>query len=340
MLSSVPKALADGFKRKMMTNIDLKVSAIRDLTPGIKSFELVSANGDDLMPFEAGAHIDVFTQDGLRRSYSLANDPAENNRYVLAILREAQGGGSDWMHDDISLGDVVKTSAPVNNFPLDKTAKRHLLIAGGIGITPMLAMGYALKRSNEDFHLHYCTKSPQQTAFLEDVKQVFGEHVTFHHDGGDPAQGIDLKATLAEHSEGAHLYVCGPGGLISATRETASHWPKDMVHFELFSSARTDDEKAEIAALEDEEFEIEIASTGEVLTVPVDKSILEVLGENGIDIIKVCEEGYCGTCQVGLMEGVADHRDEVLDDDEKSSNTLIQVCISRAKGGEKLILDL
>jgi len=323
-----------------MTQTNLKVSAISDLTPDIKSFELVSVNGDDLMPFEAGAHIDIFTQAGLRRSYSLANDPAENNRYVLAILREAQGSGSVWMHDNISLGDVLKTTEPINDFPLDKNAKRHLLIAGGIGITPILAMGHALKRLNVPFHLHYCTKSPEQTAFLNEVKQVFGEHVTFHHDGGDPTQGIDLKATLAEHDEGTHLYVCGPGGLISATREAASHWPKDTVHFELFSSARTDEEKAEIAALEDEEFEIEIASSGEVMTVPADKSILEVLGENGIDIIKVCEEGYCGTCQVGMLGGVADHRDEVLDDDEKASNTLIQVCISRAKAGEKLILDL
>lgn len=325
-----------------MADIALKVAAIEALTSEIKKFELVAADGGSLPAFEAGAHIDLLTGLGVRRSYSLANDPADLSRYVTAILRETNGSGSVWMHDKVKVGDVLTASGPVNNFPLARAAGRHLLIAGGIGITPILAMGYALRGGDVPFHLDYCTKSVEQTAFLDEVREVFGDHVTFHHDGGDPAKGIDLKATLAEHREGTHLYLCGPVGLLKAAREAAAHWPRGTVHYELFTSARTEQERAEAEARlsQNEAFEIELAQSGLTLTVPADKTILEVLNENGIDVIKVCEEGYCGTCQVALLGGKADHRDEVLDEDEKAANTLIQVCISRAMPGEKLILDL
>ncbi|HSM19180.1 MAG TPA: PDR/VanB family oxidoreductase [Hyphomicrobiales bacterium] len=323
-----------------MPDLELKVAEIEDLTPQIKRFAFTAADGGPLPAFEAGAHIDVFTGIGLTRSYSLAGDPADPSRYVTAILREPKGGGSTWMHDQVKVGDVLKASGPTNNFPLEPDAGRHHLIAGGIGITPMLAMGHALARGDRPFTLDYCTKSVEETAFLEEVRQVFGDRVTFHHDGGDPSRGIDLKAALAERPEGTHLYLCGPAGLLRAAREAARHWPEGTVHYELFSSLRSDQERAVVEGLPNEAFEIELAQSGLTLTVPADKTILEVLNENGIPVIKVCEEGYCGTCQVTLLGGKADHRDEVLDDNERASNTLIQVCISRAMPGEKLILDL
>lgn len=323
-----------------MPDLDLKVAAIDDLTPKIKRFEFVAADGGGLPTFTAGAHIDIFTGIGLTRSYSLAGDPADASRYVTAILREPMGGGSAWMHDGVKVGDVLKAAGPTNNFPLDEAAGRHLLIAGGIGITPFLAMGHALRRGEAPYKLEYCTRSPEETAFRNEVQEVFGDHLTFHYDGGDPSKGIDLEATLSERRDDTHLYLCGPVGLLRAAREASAHWPNGTVHYELFSSARSDQERAEVEARPNEAFEIELAQSGLTLTVPADKTILEVLNENGIEVIKVCEEGYCGTCQVSLLGGKADHRDEVLDDDEKAANTLIQVCCSRALPGEKLILDL
>jgi ferredoxin-NADP reductase len=323
-----------------MVHITLEVSAIRQLTPDIKLFELVARDGA-LPPFEAGAHIDIDTGNGLRRSYSLAGDPEDLGRYVTAILREPHGGGgSQWMHDKVEAGDVLTATPPSNNFPLAENAKHHLLIAGGIGITPILAMGYRLRRIGADFHLYYCTRSPETTAFLDEVRQVFGDHATFIHDGGDVSKGIKLDRVLANPAEGTHLYVCGPSGLINATRESARHWPEGSVHYELFSSARTEAEKAEIAGRPNEAFEIVLKSTGERLTVPPDKSILEVLSEHGINVIYTCEEGWCGNCVIDLLGGKADHRDEVLTEVEKAENRKIQVCISRAQPGETLILDL
>lgn len=323
-----------------MADLVLRVKDIRQLTADIKLFEFVAAEGE-LPPFEAGAHIDIVTVSGLRRSYSLANDPVERGRYVTAVLREpAGGGGSKWMHEGVKVGDILKAIGPVNNFPLQADAKRHLLIAGGIGITPLLAMGYQLRRTGGGYRLYYCTKAPQTTAFMDEVTEVFGDCVTFIHDGGDIAKGIKLDDVLAKPAHGTHLYVCGPSGLINAARKAAAHWPDGTVHFELFTSARTDEQKAEIAGRTNEEFEIELARSGMTLTVPPDKTILDVLNENGIEMIYVCEDGWCGTCVVGLLGGKADHRDEVLTDKEKTENKKIQVCISRAKPGEKLILDL
>lgn len=327
-----------------MPELKLKVTAIKELTPSIKMFELTNAEEGDLPPFQAGAHIDIHTGAGVLRSYSLANDPKETHRYVTAVLREPEGGGgSKWMHDEVKVGDVLTTSEPIQNFPLNERAPRTVLLAGGIGITPILAMGYRLRSQRLPCHLHYCTKSPEDTAFMDEIKALFGDDVTFHHDGGDPSKGIDLKGTFGTRPDGAHLYVCGPAGLIRAAQEAASDdWPEDAVHVELFTSARTEEETAalEAKAATDESFEVELARSGETLTVPPDKSILDVLLDSGYGVPYACEEGWCGACVIDLVSGKADHRDEVLSDAEKESNSKIQVCISRALPGEKLVLDL
>lgn len=326
-----------------MPELKLKVSAIKELTPSIKMFELVNAEGGELPAFQAGAHIDIQTGNGLLRSYSLANDPKERGRYVTAVLREPEGGGgSKWMHDEVKVGDVLTSSEPIQNFPLEERAPLSLLLAGGIGITPILAMGYRLRAQRLPCHLDYCTKTPEDTAFMDEVKAVFGEDLTFHHDGGDPSKGIDLKATFGTRPDGAHLYVCGPAGLIRAAQEATADWPEGTVHIELFTSARTEEEAAAMAAkaATDEAFEVELARSGETLTVPPDKTILDVLLDSGYGVPYACEEGWCGACVIDLLAGKADHRDEVLSDAEKESNTKIQVCVSRALPGEKLVLDL
>ena len=323
------------------SDLRVRVSAIEPLTPDIKMFQLVDEAGGDLVAFEAGAHIDIMTGNGLRRSYSLANDPAERGRYVTAILREAAGGGgSAWMHDEVSVSDSLTIKPPINAFALDESATEHILIAGGIGITPILAMGYRLRDLGAKATLHYCTKSPEETAFLDQVSEVFGaENVVFWHDGGDPSKGIKLDEVLGEMPEGAHLYLCGPGGLIDAAKAAAGHWPTGSVHAELFGLAKIDGETSD-AADDDEPFEIELKKSGKTLTVAVDKTILEAMTEAGIEADSACEQGLCGTCEVVLLAGEADHRDQLMNDDQKSANDKIFICISRAKPGEKLILDL
>lgn len=322
-------------KPKALETLSFTVERIDELTPDIKSFALVAPDGAELPPFDAGAHIDVISGDGLRRSYSLANDPAERHRYVLGVLREVESsGGSEWMHQAVAAGDSLTVVPPLNNFPLREDAEEHILIAGGIGITPILAMGYRLRSLNAKFTLHYCTKSGEETAFTEEVKDVFGANAVFHHDGGDPSNGIDLEAVLSEPPEGAHLYICGPRGLLNGAREAADHWPDNTVHFELFAPSD------KIEQWENESFEISLSRRKMTLTVPPDKSILDVVRENGVIADSSCEQGICGTCRIRLLGGRAEHRDEVLTGEEKEKNSSIMICTSRAKAGEMLILDL
>ena len=323
-----------------MSQIKLKVTDIQELTSNIKMFELKSADGGHLPSWEAGSHVDFQIDEHMRRSYSLANKPGDTERYVTAILREENGGGgSKHMHDKVSVGDeLIIAEPPTNHFSLDEKASKHLLIGGGIGITPLLAMGHRLKDMGADFHLHYCTKSAEETAFYDDVKEVFGaDGVTFHHDGGDPANGIKLGDVLGAQEDGQHLYLCGPGGLINAAREASAHWRDDTVHFELFASAKSEDDKFEEAA-GDQPFEVELKESGISFTVPADKSLIEVMWENSVDVMYACEDGWCGNCKVGLLSGKADHRDEFLDDADREN--FIQVCVSRAMPGEKLVLDI
>jgi vanillate O-demethylase ferredoxin subunit len=296
-----------------------------------------------LPAFEAGSHIDIRTGNGLLRSYSLANDPTETNRYVTAILKEPEGGGgSKWMHEEVQVGDVIESSGPIQNFPLGETEPLSILLGGGIGITPLMAMVYRLKAERRSCHLHYCTKTPEDTAFMGEIETLLGDDVTFYHDGGDPTKGIKLGEVFGTRPEGAHLYVCGPAGLIRAAREATAHWPEGTVHYELFTSARTEEETAEIAAKAgaDEEFEVELSRSGQSFTIPADKTILDVLIDGGFGVPYACEEGWCGACVIDLVSGKADHRDEVMSDSEKAANEKIQVCVSRALPGEKLVLDL
>jgi len=313
----------------------LKVARIDAVTPRIKSLQLVAAAGGALPAFTAGAHIDVTLGNGEARSYSLLNDPTETHRYVIAVLREIDSrGGSTFVHDQLREGDTLASSEPANNFPLNEAGERHILIAGGVGITPLLAMTRRLSALGSDFTLHYCARSRAEAAFIDEIEAALGPRLVAHFDGGDVARGLDAAALLKERPAAAHVYVCGPPGLIRAVREATRHWPKGSVHYELFRGS-----EADIAPRSsDQAFEIMLKRAGKTLTVPADKSILETLAGAGIKIKTLCKEGVCGTCRVGLVAGRADHRDEVLTDEERERN--IQVCVSRALPGETLVLDL
>jgi vanillate monooxygenase ferredoxin subunit len=313
----------------------VKVSAKTVEADDVTSFELVATEGAMLPPFSAGSHIDVEIKTGLVRQYSLCNDPREKHRYLIGVLREPNSqGGSIAMVDNIAVGDEIKISEPRNNFALEPTAKRVLLLAGGIGITPILCMAEGLAHDGTPFEMHYCARSHKRAAFLDRIaSSSFADSVQFHFDDHDTP--IDLDRVLAQHEQGRHLYVCGPKGFIDAvlTKAKTAGWVADTVHREFFTPAdnlRNDGEKP---------FEIEIFSTGERLKVAPDKSVADVLGAHGFDIPLSCEQGICGTCITRVIKGTPDHRDVILTDDEKAKNDQFAPCCSRSIS-EVLVLDL
>jgi len=318
-----------------MTKLTVKVKTITQEAEDIRSFELVDPKGRLLPMFTAGSHIDIELPNGLARQYSLSNDPRDVDRYVIAALRETAGrGGSAYLHDSVKEGDELTIGTPRNNFPLHEGAKHHILLAGGIGVTPMLAMARELAQRGESFEMHYCTRTPAKTAFLKEIAaSSFADKVKFHHDNGNPADGLDITGLLREVRPGAHVYYCGPTGFMHSCEQAAKHWPKGTVHCEYFSVDPTVTHGADTA------FQIKIASTGAILDVPADKSIVDVLRVHGIEVETMCEEGICGTCATVILEGEPDHRDFVLDDEEKARGEFIMVCCSRSKS-PLLVLDL
>jgi phthalate 4,5-dioxygenase reductase component len=300
----------------------LQVVRAEPLARGIQSFELRHPAGAALAHFTAGAHVAVTVPNGSVRKYSLCNDPREHDRYLIAVKREAGGrGGSVSLVDGTRAGDVLEVSAPRNAFELSEKASRYLLIAGGIGIAPIMAMALRLTALGKRFRLVYLTRSREETAFAAELEsEPFRGKVTLHHDGGDPARAFDLWPLL-EKPDG-HVYCCGPRGLLEAVRDMTGHWSRLAVHFESFVDA------ASGARREDRPFTVLLARSGDRLEVPVGMSILEALRARGHEAPSSCESGTCGTCRTRLLAGVADHRDLVLEEHEQAVN--IMICVSRA----------
>ena len=313
----------------------LRIRSITYLADGILGFELTDPAGRDLPRFTAGAHVAVRVKDGLLRDYSLYNDPMERRHYCIAVLRERDGAGSNYLHEEARVGDAVEVSWPRNHFPLVENAERHWLIAGGIGITPIMAMLAELKRRRADFHLYYCARAPEKAAFRDDLFLLAAQgRATFHYDGGDPAQGLDIAALLREAPPGTHLYYCGPSGLMSAVAAAAAHWPPRTVHCEYF--------KGPEAALpemvgEDRPFRVRLARSGGEYEVGAEESIAHALRRQGVKVNTSCELGYCGTCLTRYLAGEPDHRDQILNPADRRRYLL--TCCARAKG-ELLELDL
>lgn len=301
----------------------------------IASFELASVNGTPLPAFSAGSHIDVQVPGGITRQYSLCNDSSELHRYRIAVLRDANSrGGSTGMHDQVNEGDVLQISTPKNHFPLHAAANT-LLLAGGIGVTPLLCMAQRLAAVGSRFELHYCTRSEERTAFRDEIAQSsFSQQVHFHFDNGPAAQKLNLDALIATPDAHTHLYVCGPAGFIDhvLTTAQAKGWPSEQVHLEYFGAAPQDTSG-------DAGFEVKIASTGQTYAIPADQSIVQVLNGHGIEILTSCEQGVCGTCITRVLEGEPEHRDMYFTDEEKAKNDQFTPCCSRSKS-RLLVLDL
>lgn len=313
--------------------LNLRVKSINYEAVDINSYELVDPAGGELPEFSAGSHIDVHIKGKFIRQYSLCNDPRDRSRYVFAVLNVKDGrGGSSAIHATVKAGDILKVSEPRNNFCLCRDAKKHLMIAGGIGITPLLSMLEDLSSCESPFELHYCCRSPERAAFRDRIVEL-GERgeVHFHFDNGNAGQGLRLDELLWEPPADTHLYYCGPGGLMKAIGEASSAWPKESVHCEHFVPPPS------VAPMVAGSFNVKIASSGLTLPVPPELSIAEVLKMAGIECETSCEAGLCGTCRTRYLEGEPDHADFVLDDAEREH--YLTVCCSRAKS-EMLVLDL
>ena len=331
------------------TPMQVRVRSVTPHGPEIRCYEVVDPAGGPLPPFEPGSHIDVRVPGGNLgvRQYSLCGDPHDRSHYLFAVQREAAGrGGSKAIFDMVRPSTALTISPPRNHFALRPAATYHLLLAGGIGVTPMISMLHYLRRHGSGFTLHYCSRSTEQTAFLDFLQPLAAEGgVRLHCDGGDPSQGLDVTALLKDCPEGTHLYYCGPPGFMSAVAAASAHWPMGTTHREFFRPSAHD--LGFVTAGEAGEsnsdagfgppFQVKIASTGQIFHIPSDRSVLSVLRDHGFEIETQCELGVCGSCRTGYLDGAPDHRDFVLERDEQARD--LTVCCSRSKSA-LLVLDL
>ncbi len=312
---------------------EMKIAGIRDVARDIREIELVPVDAAPLDNFSAGAHIEcaVILPDGSPglRAYSLVNAPGETDRYRVAVARSADSrGGSAFMHR-LEVGGTLQVGRARNDFPLLLSASQSLLVAGGIGVTPILAMARTLAHTGRPFQLHYVGRERALMAYADEIEAMDGASVVT--DGGDPAQGLDLAALLKDPPPACHLYVCGPRPLIEATLAAAraAGWTDRQLHFELFGG--------EAPLSGDRPFTVEFALSGQSAEVGVGQTILDVMEELNLDPIFDCRRGECGVCVVDVISGELDHRDMNLSEREKGAGKLICTCVSRAKGDRIVI---
>ena len=315
--------------------LEVKVAKKTVEAVDVVSLELVSTDDSALPPFSAGSHIDVELPNGLVRQYSLCNDATETHRYLIGVLLDAgTRGGSKSVHHDVAVGSTIRISEPRNHFQL-VAAERSILFAGGIGVTPILCMAERLASSGAEFEMHYCARSRERTAFAGRLEaSAFFPRVALHFDDGLQSQRLDAETALAAPASGAHLYVCGPTGFMDHVMKTAREqgWLEENIHFEYFAG-QTQAEGANTG------FQVKIASSGRVIAVAADQSVVAALNAHGIEVPVSCEQGVCGTCVTRVLDGVPDHRDMYFTEAEKIKNDQMTVCCSRARS-PLLVLDL
>jgi len=315
--------------------LEVVISGIRQLTPHIRAYEFRLPNDEDLPEVTAGSHIEVpvVIKDGSleSRSYSISSNPSRRDIYEIAVLREQDGsGGSRYVHDHYQLGQTLRLGMPANGFKLSSDLGPSVLIAGGIGITPVKAMTQELIRRGTPFHLHFAAKSKSMMAYRYKLQAMLEKNVTFY--ASDEGRRMDLKAILSAADNDAMFYVCGPDRLIDSVLECADELGIEQlrIRYEHFTP---------VAPMEsDQEFTVHIQSSGQTLTVPADETLLDTLLDNGIDVDFGCQSGACGTCTVNVVDGAPDHRDTTLSDDDRSKGIMC-ACVSRAKTAS-LTLDL
>jgi ferredoxin-NADP reductase len=315
-------------------SIDVRVHGIRCEAENIFAFDLRPVEGGGLPPFTAGAHIEILMKEGLERSYSLVNAPGVIDRYEVVVARDPQGrGGSEFMCAVVRPGDQLRITPPSNNFALEESAEATVLIAGGIGITPIWSMLQRLQDLGRPWKLFYTARTSKRAAFrseLEALRQQFPDNLRIVFDQEPNAVGLDIKAIVEEGPANAHYYACGPAGLLHAFEQATAGLDPALVHIERFSSDQAPARGG---------FEITLAKSQRSFTIPPDKTILEVLLDEGIEVNRSCMEGVCGTCETAVLEGIPDHRDQVLSKRERAANRMMMICCSGSKT-DRLVLDL
>ncbi|WP_129794568.1 PDR/VanB family oxidoreductase [Sphingosinicella sp. CPCC 101087] len=313
--------------------LELRIISRKVEAEDIVLLVLASPDGGELPPFSAGAHLDVEVAPGLVRQYSICNDPDHRDRYEIAILRDPTSrGGSIAVHERFRELDTIRVGEPRNHFPLQPVEGEALLVAGGIGITPLLCMAERLSRAGAPFTLHYCTRSEKRTAFRRRIAgSAFAKQVVFHFDDGPAMQRLDPDALFTRAASGTDAYVCGPPGFIDWICAAAGRaaFPSDRLHREYFAAPPA------AAPAAERSFQIRLASTGEVIDVGAEESAAAALSRHGIEIPLSCEQGICGTCVTRVLEGEPDHRDMLMLD----GNDEFTPCCSRALS-PLLVLDL
>lgn len=311
----------------------LRVDALRKLTDSIRAVELVAADGSPLPAFTAGAHINLKLPGGLSRSYSLTNGPETRDRYLIAVNRDvASRGGSAYIVERLQPGDVLPADPPHNTFPLVDGAELTAFFAGGIGITPILAMIRHLEALGRPWKLFYAARNRQSTAFhgdLEALEAASPGRVYLHFDD-EAGRVMPLLKLASGVPKIAHVYCCGPTRMIETFKASAGWRPPDNVHIEHFVGT---------SARPTTPFNVVLKRLGKEFHVPVGKTIMQVLEENGVFVAHSCREGVCGTCETRVLEGAPDHNDNVLSPRERASNAVMMICCSGAKT-DKLVLDL
>lgn len=347
-LSSMSKELApEQLRRFGPDRLIVLVKSITFQAKDINSYEVVDPVGSDLPPFSPGSHIDLHFRDRRVRQYSLCGDPSDRKRYLFAVQRERNGrGGSQAIFEKVTVGRRLTISAPRNHFPVETRARRHVLLAGGIGITPLLAMARSFARSGASFSLWYCVRSAERIAFQSELHQLQGSgEVHIHCDDESTSPKLDVHALLRPAPFGTHLYYCGPPGFMKAVANASAHWPRDAVHCEHFNQSATSpahaklEDRTDILAdtTIDVGFSVRLSRSDRSFNVPPDKSIVQVLREHDIEVPTSCESGLCGTCKTRYLSGTPIHRDYILDDEQKKE--FIMLCCSGASSKE-LVLDM
>ena len=310
--------------------IDAELAAVQPVARDVNLYEFRSSDGRGLPPAAAGSHIDLHLANGLVRQYSLIRPEPDPAVYVVAVKRDAQSrGGSRFVHETLRPGARLNISAPRNNFPLEERAPHTVLIAGGIGITPIWSMVQRLEALGRPWQLHYACRSRDDAAFRDEL--AARSPARFHFDDEAGGTLLDIGAIVAGAPAAAHLYCCGPAPMLAAFEAVTAAWPRPQVHVEYFTARE--------ARATEGGFVIELRRSGRELVVPSGKTILETVRAAGIAAASSCEAGICGTCETRVISGIPDHRDQWLSEDERAANKTVMICCAGCKSG-RLVLDL
>ncbi len=332
-----PGVAAVGPSRGLEFDGSVVVRTRRSESDGVVSLQLEDASGASLPGWAPGAHIDLVLPNGLVRQYSLCGPAADYGTWRIGVLREPAGrGGSVWIHDNAQAGTELRVRGPRNNFAL-RAASRYVFIAGGIGITPLLSMVAAAEAAGADWTLHYGGRRRASMAFLDELAR-YGDRVRVRPE--DEVGMLDLAAILSEPSPSTLVYCCGPAGLIDAVESRCTSWASGALHVERFAAAAsTVAASGASAEAANRPIEVECRRSGITLTVPPELSILQVVENAGLGVLSSCAEGICGTCETAVLDGEVDHRDSLLTDEERATNEMMMICVSRARH-DRLVLDL